>query len=140
MQILRVAESSGNPEAKNYELSDYERAGLLKEEGQIDSAILVLDQFVSEHPQNLSGYVTLAQIYHDRRDHQKAAFFLTKASGYDPTNFLMHQFLGDVYLNLYKETADDTYKLLVMEEWERALELFPQNEDLSERLINIKED
>jgi 4-amino-4-deoxy-L-arabinose transferase-like glycosyltransferase len=140
VQILRVAESSGNPETGNYRLSDFEKAKLLKEAGQIDSAVVVLNQFVSEHPENLSGYVTLAQIYHDKRDLGRAASFLRKASGFDPTNSLLHRFLGDVYLNLYNQTKDDTYKSLVIEEWQRALRLFPQNTELGARLEKIRGD
>jgi hypothetical protein len=140
VQILRVAETSPNPETGSYRLSDFEKAKLLKEAGQIDSAVVVLNQFVSENPKNLSGYVALAQIYHDKRDFGKAASFLRKAAGFDPTNSLLHQFSGDVYLNLYNQTKDDTYKSLVIEEWERALRLFPENTELRARLKKIRGD
>lgn len=138
VQILRVAESSGNPETKNYKLSDFEKAKLLIEEGQIDSAIAVLNRFVSEYPRNFSGYKTLAEIYYNRKDFEKAALFLKKASGFDPTNFLIHQFLGAVYLDLYDQKGDDTYKFLGIEEWEKALKLFPQNAGLSARLKKMR--
>ena len=138
VQILRVAESSGNPETQNYKLSDFEKAMLLIEEGQIDSAILMLNQFVSQHPQNFSGYKILAEIYYGRNDFEKAALFLKKASRFDPTNFLIHQFLGAVYSNLYNQKRDDTYKFLAIKEWEKALKLFPQNAGLSAQLKNIR--
>jgi 4-amino-4-deoxy-L-arabinose transferase-like glycosyltransferase len=140
VQILRVAESSGNPEAGNYRLSDFERAQLLKEEGQIDSARAVLHRFVAEYPQNLSGYVTLAQMYNDRQDFENAAFYLKKASEFDPTNSLIHQFLGKVYLNLCNQQGNDAFKLLAIKEWERALMLFPQNTELLARLKAIRGD
>ncbi len=140
VQILRVAESSGNPEAGNYRLSDFERAQLLKEEGQIDSARVVLNRFVAEYPQNFSGYVTLAQIYNDRQDFENAAFYLKKASEFDPTNSLIHQFLGKVYLNLYSQQSDDAFKLMAIKEWERASMLFPQNTELLARLKAIRGD
>jgi len=138
VQILRVAESSGNPETKNYKLSDFEKARLLIEEGQIDSAIAVLNRFVSRCPRNLSGYITLAQIYYARRDFEKAALFLEKASRSGPTNFLTHWFLGKIYLNLYNQEGDDSYRVLAMEESEKALKLYPQNAGLSARLKMIK--
>lgn len=140
VEILRVAESSGNPKTRDYRLSDFEKAELLLNKGQIDSALVMVNRFVAQHPQNLSGYVTLAEIWYVRKDLEKAASFLTKAARFDPTNFSTHQLLGLVYLDLYNQKGDDTYKLLVIKEWERALELFPQNFDLSKRLREIKED
>ncbi|MCJ7576933.1 MAG: tetratricopeptide repeat protein, partial [candidate division Zixibacteria bacterium] len=138
VEILRVTESSGNPEARNYQLSDFEKAKLLLEEGQIDSALIVLNRFVDEHPNNSSGYKTLAEIYYDRKDFEKAGSFLEKASEFDPTDFLTHQFLGAVYFNLYNQKRDDTYRLLAIEEYEKALKLFPQNTSLSDQLKNIR--
>ena len=138
VQILRVVESSGNPETQNYRLSDFEKAMLLIEEGQIDSAILMLDQFVSQYPQNFSGYKILAQIFYGRNDFEKAVLFFKKASRFDPTNFLAHQFLGAVYLDLYGQKGDETYKFSAIEEWEKALKLFPQNANLSAQLKNIR--
>jgi 4-amino-4-deoxy-L-arabinose transferase-like glycosyltransferase len=138
VQILRVAESSGNPETENYRLSDYEKAKLLLNKGEIDSAVFMLDRFVSQHPRNFSGYVSLAEIHYVRKDFEKAASFLTKAARFDPTNSMIHQLLGLVYLNLYSQKGGDTYRLLAIKEWERALKLFPQNEELSKRLKEIR--
>jgi len=138
VDIYRIAEGTGNPKTKEYQISDFEKAKLLTEEGQIDSAIIKLNQFVTHSPQNFSGYKTLAEIYYDRKDFEKAAFCLEKASKFDPTDFVTHQFLGGVYLNLYDQKRDDSYRLLAIEEWEKALKLFPQNEQLADQLRNIK--
>jgi 4-amino-4-deoxy-L-arabinose transferase-like glycosyltransferase len=138
VQILRVSESSGNPKTQNYQLSDFEKAKLLLEDGQVDSALTGLNQFVEQHPNNCSGYRTLAEIHYDRKDFEKAALFLQEASKFDPTDFFTHYFLGAVYLKLYDQKNDDTYQLLAIKEWERALELFPQNDKLAAQLKNIR--
>lgn len=138
VDIYRVSETSGNPKTQNYKLSNFEEAKLLLEQGQVDSAIVRLNQFVSRSPQNFSGYRALAEIYYDRKDFQKTASFLEKASKFDPTDFVTHQFLGAVYLNLYDQKRDDTYRLQAIEEWEKALKLFPQNDKLAAQLQNIK--
>ena len=138
VEILRVAESSGNAQTENYRLSDFEKAKLLIEEGQIDSAIVMLNQFVCQHPRNFSGYKTLARIYYDRKDFEKAALFLKKASSFDPTNVLTHWFLGKVYLNLYNQEGDNSYWLLAIEESEKASKLCPQNARLSARWKEIR--
>jgi 4-amino-4-deoxy-L-arabinose transferase-like glycosyltransferase len=138
VDIYRIAETSGNPKTQNYQLSSFEIAKLLMEQGQVDSAIVRLNQFVSRSPQNFSGYRDLAEIYYNRKDFQQAALCLEKASQFDPTDFVTHQFLGAVYLNLYDQKRDDTYRLLAIEEWEKALKLFPQNDKLAAQLQNIK--
>ncbi|MCK4428011.1 MAG: glycosyltransferase family 39 protein [candidate division Zixibacteria bacterium] len=138
VQILRVAESSRNPKTKNYKLSNFEKARLLIEEDQIDSAIAMLNQFVSQYPRNFIGDITLAEIYYGRKDFAKAVLFLEKALRFDPTNFLAHQFLGKVYLDLYNQEGDDTYRLLAIEESKKASKLYPQNTALSTRLRKIR--
>jgi tetratricopeptide (TPR) repeat protein len=138
VDIYRIAETSGNPKTQNYKLSNFEEAKLLLEQGQVDSAIVRLNQFVSRSPQNFSGYRALAEIYYDRKDFPKAASLLEKASEFYPTDFVTHQFLGAVYLNLYDQKRDDTYRLLAIAEWEKALKLFPQNDQLAAQLQNIK--
>ncbi len=138
VQILRVAESSGNPKTKNYKLSDFEKAKLLIQEDQIDSAIVLLNQFVSNHPRNFSGYMTLAEIYYDRQDYEKAALFLERASTFDPTSSFAHEVLGAVYFDQYNQERSYNYRLLAIEEWEKALKLHPQNIRLLSQLTEIR--
>jgi 4-amino-4-deoxy-L-arabinose transferase-like glycosyltransferase len=138
VDIYRIAEWTGNPEAGKYRLSDFEKAKLLIDEGQIDSGMVGLNQFVSQHPQNLSGYITLAEIYYNRKDFEKSVLFLDKALKFDPTNSITHEILGAAYLNLYNQKGNDTYRLLAIEEYEKALKLFPQNASLSDQLKNIR--
>jgi 4-amino-4-deoxy-L-arabinose transferase-like glycosyltransferase len=140
VHILRVAESSGNPDAKKYKLSDFEKAKLLIEEDQIDSAIVALDQFVSNHPHNLSGYMTLAELHYERQDYEKAALFLERASISDPTNSFIHEVLGIVYSDQYDQERVYNYRLQAIEEWEKALKLHPKNTRLLTQLEEIKGD
>jgi len=140
VHILRVAESSGNPDAKKYKLSDFEKAKLLIEEDQIDSAIVALDQFVSNHPHNLSGYMTLAELHYERQDYEKAALSLERASISDPTNSFIHEVLGIVYSDQYDQERVYNYRLQAIEEWEKALKLHPKNTRLLTQLEEIKGD
>jgi tetratricopeptide (TPR) repeat protein len=138
VEILRVAESSGNSKTKDYELSDFEKAKLLMEEGQTDSAALILTQFVSECPRNYSGYMALAEMCFDKQDYEKAASYLERASGSDPTNSFIHEVLGAVYSEQYDQEKGHNYRLLAIEEWERALRLDPQNIRLLAQLEEIR--
>ncbi|MGB7061945.1 MAG: tetratricopeptide repeat protein [Candidatus Zixiibacteriota bacterium] len=138
VQILRVAESSGNSDTKNYKLSDFEKAKLLIQEDQIDSAMVMLDQFVSWYPQNLSALLTLAEIYYDRQDYEKAVSYLERASRSDPTNSFVHELLGAVYADQYDQKRGYDYLLLAIGEWEKALKLHPQNIRLIAQLEEIR--
>ncbi|MGB7062021.1 MAG: tetratricopeptide repeat protein, partial [Candidatus Zixiibacteriota bacterium] len=138
VQILRVAESSGNPKIRSYKLSDFEKAKLLIEDNRLDPAIVMLNQFISRHPRNFSGYMTLAETHYHRKDFAEAVSFLQRALRFDPTNFLAHQFLGRVYLDLYIREGEDAYRLLAIEESKKASELYPQNTALSTRFREMR--
>jgi 4-amino-4-deoxy-L-arabinose transferase-like glycosyltransferase len=138
VHILRVTESSGNPDAEKYRMSDFEKAMLLIEEEQIDSAIVMLDQFVSRYPQNLSGYLTLAEINYDRQEYEKAASYLKTASRSAPTNSFIHEVLGTVYSEQYSQERGYNYRLLAIKEWEKALKLHPHNIRVLTQLEEIR--
>lgn len=138
VDIYRIGEFTGNADAKEYSLSDFERARSLVDEGKTDSAVAMLEDFVSENPENFSGYSALAELYFNLGELQKAALSLKGAIKFNPTDFLTHQQLGTVYLNLRRQTGDDNYKRLAIDQWERALRLFPQNTNLAAQLQRLK--
>ena len=82
--------------------------------------------------------MTLAGIYYDRQDYEKAVLFLEKASRSDPTNFFIHEVLGAVYFDQYNQERSYNYRLLAIEEWEKALKLHPQNIRLLSQLTEIR--
>jgi tetratricopeptide (TPR) repeat protein len=138
VDIYRIAEHTGNSRAEAYPLSDFEKAKLLLDQGNDDSALVMLEQFVSRNPDNYSGYVALAEMYFNLNDFEKSSQALERAIAFNPTDFLTRQQLGTVYLNLGQQTKQDSYRLLAIDQWERSLKLFPQNTKLAARLQSIK--
>jgi 4-amino-4-deoxy-L-arabinose transferase-like glycosyltransferase len=138
VDIYRIGEWTGNPKTEGYSLSDFERVKLLIEAEQTDSALALLEDFVSRNPENYSGYHALAQIYYDRGEYKKALLSLEKAAEFNSTDFMVHQLLGAVYLTLANQTGQESHRLSAIEEWEEALRLFPQNVQLAEQLRQIK--
>jgi 4-amino-4-deoxy-L-arabinose transferase-like glycosyltransferase len=138
VDIYRIGEHTGNPETTEYPLSDFERAKLLMEAEQTDLALALLEDFVSRHPENYSGHHALAQIHYDRGEYQRALLLLEKAAEFHPTDFVIHQLMGAVYFTLASQTGQESHRLSGIEEWEKALELFPQNSQLAEQLRQIK--
>jgi len=138
VDIYRIGEWTNNPQAEKYQLSEFEKAKMLLDEGETDSAMVLLEEFISENPENISGYQTLAKLYYDMEMFQEAAMCLKQATQFHPTDFLIHQQLGSVYLTLMKKTGEDRYRLLAIQEWEKALKLFPQNTNLATQLQMIR--
>jgi 4-amino-4-deoxy-L-arabinose transferase-like glycosyltransferase len=138
VDIYRVARHTGNLRVQYYPLSDFEKAKLALDGGNNDSALVMLEQFVSRNPDNYSGYVVLAEIYFNLNDFEKSSQALERAIGFNPSDFLARQQLGTVYLNLAQQTKQDSYRLLAIDQWEKSLKLFPQNTKLAARLQSIK--
>jgi tetratricopeptide (TPR) repeat protein len=139
VDIYRIGEWTGNPKTEAYPLSDFEKAGLMMEKGSTDSALALLEDFIDQHPENYSGYKAITEIYYDMGEYEKAALTLEKAAQFNPTDFVIHQQLGAVYITLAIETDRDSYRLMAIEQWEESLKLFPQNTELAEKLKILKE-
>jgi len=138
VDIYRIGEWTDNPETEKYPLSDFEKAKVLMEADQTDSALAWLEEFISQHPDNFSAYQAVTEIYYEMGEFEKAALSLEKAAQFNPTDFLVHQQLGSVYLTLRNQTGEDSYRLLAIDQWEKALKLFPQNAKLATQLQRIK--
>ncbi len=138
VDVYRIAEHTGNQRTKDYPLSDFERARRLVDEGNPDSALVMLEQFVSRNPQNFSGHSALAEMYFNSGRFEESALALENAIKFNPTDFLAHQQLGAVYLNLRNQTEEDNYRLLAIDQWERALKIFPHNTKLAAQLQRTK--
>ena len=138
VDIYRMGEWTGNPKTANYSLSDFERTKMLIDGGETDSALVLLEEFVSHTPENYSAHEALMEMYFEMQEFEKAALSLEKAIGFHPTDFLAHQQLGSVYLGLGNQTRQDRYRDLAIEQWEIALRLFPNNRQLAAQLQSIR--
>ncbi len=138
VDIYRIGEWTGNPKTAGYSLSDFERAKMLIDGGEIDSALVLLEEFVSHTPDNYSAYQALTEIYFGMEEFEKAALSSEKAIEFNPTDFVAHQQLGSVYLGLGNQTRQDSYRQMAIEQWEIALKLFPNNRQLAAQLQSIR--
>ena len=138
VDIYRIGEWTGNPKTAGYSLSDFERAKMLIDGGETDSALVLLEEFVSHTPDNYSAYQALTEIYFGMEEFEKAALSSEKAIEFNPTDFVAHQQLGSVYLSLGNQTRQDSYRQLAIEQWEIALKLFPNNRQLAAQLQSIR--
>ncbi len=138
VDIYRIGEWTGNPKTEKYPLSGFEKAKMLIEKGETDSALALLEEFVSQNSENFSGYQALAEIYYEMKEFEKSALSLEQAAKFNPTDFSICQQLGLIYLNLMNQTGEDSYRLMAIDQWEKAIKLFPQNTNLAVQLQRIK--
>lgn len=138
VEIYRIKEHTGNPAAEMYQLSDFEKAKVLIEQGKPDSAIAFLNQFNLKHPENLSAHLTLSEILSQRGEHQRAISELEKAIQFDDRNYLLHYYLGYLCFQLSDQKKDPLLYQRGIEAWERSLELNPGNLRLAQELRRIR--
>lgn len=138
VEIYRIAEYTGNPQTQDYQLSDFEMGKMLASEGKVDSALVFLEKFESEQPENFSGHQFLAEIYYGLNDLSRTEAELKKAIKFHPTDFFVYQQLGQVYMVLNEKTGEDIYKSKAIEAWERSVELCPENLELASQLRELR--
>ena len=138
VEIYRVKEHTGNLQAEVYQLSDFEKAQILIEEGKTDSAITLLNQFNARNPENQSARQLLAEIFTQKGDYQQAVSELEKAAEFNDTSFLLHYQLGLLYLNLSKLQKNPIFWEKGIKAWERSLKLNPRNLKLAQELKRVR--
>jgi 4-amino-4-deoxy-L-arabinose transferase-like glycosyltransferase len=138
VEIYRIAEYTGNPNTQAYRLSDFEKGKMLADEGKVDSALVFLEKFETEQPENLSGHQSLAEIYFGLDDLSGAETELKKAMAFHPTDFFVYQQLGQVYMTLNEKTGEDIYISKAINAWERSVELCPENLNLASQLRELR--
>ncbi|MGB2696784.1 MAG: tetratricopeptide repeat protein, partial [Candidatus Zixiibacteriota bacterium] len=138
VEIYRIKEHTGNPEAEKYQLSDFERAKILIEDNKADSAITLLRKFNTENPQNLSAYLVLSDIFSQNQDYKEAVSELEKAIEFDKRNDILHYYLGYRYFQLSDLEKNKLYWERGVKAWEKSLQLNPRNSQLAQQLRKIK--
>jgi len=138
VEIYRIKEKTGNPQAEKYELSDFEKAQILIQDGKVDSAVVLLNQFNSRKPENLSAHLTLSNIFSQNKDFQRGISELEKAIEFDQRNFLLYYYLGYYYFQLADIQKNQLLWERGIQAWERSLKLNPGNLQLAQQLKKVK--
>jgi hypothetical protein len=117
--LYRIAERSGNPSAARYELSDFEKMIMYIEGNNDDSALVYLEKFLGDNPNNLNGNLAAALYFESVSDHNRAISHCRRALDYSFTEFNLHFLLGKLYINRANATGDES----IMELGEKAIEI-----------------
>ena len=138
VEIYRIKEHTGNPQAESYQLTDFEKAKILMEENKTDSALVLLKRFNLENPQNLSAHLVLSDIFSQNQYYKEAISELEKAIEFDKRNDILHYYLGYRYFQLSDLEKNKLYWEQGVKAWERSLQLNPRNSQLAQQLRRVK--
>ena len=99
-------------------------------EGEIDSAISLLETSIEQAPDNDAAYYYLSLCHLAKKDMAKAELFMKKASDLDPRNFWYRYRLASIYGMTSREE-------LTIELYERLVEDFPRRSELYFDMVEL---
>ena len=125
VRLYRIAGHTGNPVADRYKPSLFEQiAEQFADPGKkVDNSLSI--QFLEQHPQNMSGYLLLAEAAEKDGLYDFTEALLKKAVEFSPTNYNLNARLGKFYHDRYNNSINDRYKEEALFYYKRALEYMP---------------
>ncbi len=139
VRLFRIAGLTGNSEAHRYVPSILERAIALYQANRTDEANVLAARFLEEHPENLSGYLTVATVAAQHGQLALAEHSFKKAIEFSPTNYHLISTFATFYRDWYAATGDVKYKQESLKQFERAIKLVPVVPKLNEAYHELKE-
>lgn len=140
--LYRVAGLTGNLNADQYQLSDFEKAMDFYTQQNADSGKYYMNLFLSRHPDNIAANFIAGTIASDLGINQDAEVLFKKAVEFSPTDFHLRYKLGEFYIRMFARTGNLDYKSRGEAEVEMARILNPTSETLASNvkaLLNNEE-
>ncbi len=104
----------------------------LRREGEIDEAIEVLRNGLSQHPRYVAAWVSLGRALHDKGDAADAVVAFSKALELDPENGVAARSAGEAAI------ANGDW-IEAVKNLKRARGIMPQDDALDERIVFVEE-
>jgi len=127
--IVRIGHLTGNPVAAAYVPTAYEIGRGFMNRSVYDSALVYMDDFVREHPNNKSGLRMLGDLYPMFGMVDRGVKALRRAVDLYPRDFSLKTGLGMLYQKRYMATDSSRYMQSAMEMYRAAAELNPYQAD-----------
>lgn len=118
--VVRVTGVYGNEEASRYALSSYEKALLLRDEGDKDSAWAAMQAYVDDHPESLAGLVELYYMALKREPLEELEPLVQRLVALYPTDYSVHFIAALYYRKLGEETGSESLRARADNHLERA--------------------
>ena len=106
-------------------------AMLVAEAGEPDSALMMLDAVIKEHPKDSRALTNLGMIYFNQKDYDTAVKYYAQAIAVDPKNAEAHYNLGVAF-------AETGLLLEALKEWNTVLEITPEGDTAQRAQLGIE--
>jgi 4-amino-4-deoxy-L-arabinose transferase-like glycosyltransferase len=139
VRLWRVAGATGNRMADTYPRSLLELARDNYAIDNVKQANEYAKKFLMTYPSNMSGYVFLGNMAEKLKSYNDGELLLKKAIEFSPTSYVLMKRLAEFYRDRFKETGNEEYRRLGLEQYQRAIHLAPNISDLKEAYKKLKE-
>ncbi len=134
--LYRVAGSTGNLMADQYQLSNYEIAIDNYFRNQYETGHLHMRRHQTQFPRNMSANYASALLAHEFKFYDEAEMFFKEAVAFSPTDFHLRYRLGEFYIAMNRESGRPEF----YEKGRRELELVKKYNPISKQVWNNVDD
>lgn len=128
--LYRVAGSTGNLMADQYQLSNYEIAIDNYFRDQYETGHLHMRRHQTQFPRNMSANYASALLAHEFKFYDEAEMFFKEAVAFSPTDFHLRYRLGEFYIAMNRESGRPEF----YEKGRRELELVKKYNPISKQV------
>jgi len=133
ISVYYIGGTNSNPDSKSYMPTEFERAAIIANQGLIDSALILYDEYEINNSVSLAGLIAKANIYMQKGDYGKARRELNQALEIDKGNYNLLLMLAEGCLQLKPPDIKGA-----IEAYSNAVYYGPKNQRLEERLKSLK--
>jgi len=140
--VVDVSRLTGNEQAALYQPTDYEIARSYMKQKAYESALLYMERFIKQYPDNKSALKTLGDLYPLNGRPDEAMAYLKRAESLYPTDFIVKLSLAVYYQKRFVASGDDRFRHLARETYEQVIEINPYQADevteISRRIAGMR--
>jgi len=134
--LVRISDCSGNLNAGNYKLTDFELGKRYVNVQQADSALYYLEKSLALFPQSKSIMKTLGETYPIFGDVEKGTELLKNTIALYSRDWSLRILLAAHYQQRARFENNRTYLALARQEYEKVIEINPYQWDEIESIVN----
>ncbi len=128
--LFRVAEATGNINARQYHLSPFETALYHYSNENIAGGNELMKLHLRMYPDNLSANLTSAILADHNGYYEDADYYFKKAIDFSPTDFFLRFKTGEFYIGVYNRTGQAEYREIARAQFDLALKYNPGSKKL----------
>jgi hypothetical protein len=137
VDLYRVAGATGNIQADNYQLSDFEMALYYYSNEDVAGGNEYMVSHLNKHPDNITANLVSGRVATNNAFFDEAEYYFLKTLEFSPTDFHLRFKLGEFYITMYKETQNIEFKDKAMEQFKLARKFNPDSRRLKREINDL---